>query len=172
MNRRDFTLKSLLALVGVSILPTSSLFSKSNAFHLLDIGLPNEHVRHGLLNNIHFTSIPPLGLKIKRDIFFKNGIEKSIDNSDSYLITIKSKGKIISFFSSNNEVYKNGIKITKRMLQKDEKHLINYKKSFIFSINGNLNAEGIKIGSKQGIILNRPITISGKGEYIIIEKKF
>lgn len=169
MNRRKFTIKSLLGLAGISILPVNTLFSKSqNPF--IDIGFPSEHIRHGNFNDDSFTSIPELGLKLKRDLFYKNGIDKCPDNLDNLVTTIEYKNKKHSFFNTTTEIIKGGLKVHyQKILSYNKTVSINSNKGMICIVSGDIKVNELVTPINKGLLINSPTTITGNGEIMLIE---
>ena len=90
MNRRNFTITSFLGSMGLFLSPQ---FILANSYTTINIGVTNEHIRHGLFNDENFFSFNDLQIEIKRDRFYKNGLTKGSD--DFYLITVKYKNEVL-----------------------------------------------------------------------------
>lgn len=105
MKRRKFILKSILAGLGVTLIPKLA-FSNSKFISIFYIGEVNQQNRHGNLFSENSYSINHFVFKsISRSVFYKNGTSPSKD--DAYSISLKDKqNNLHSYFVLDDKVIK------------------------------------------------------------------
>ncbi|MCI5056701.1 MAG: hypothetical protein MRY83_11375 [Flavobacteriales bacterium] len=165
MDRKKFV--KITSMVSAGVVVGFDLSARTS-HHLVDIGTPNFHVRHGLYN---LQVVPEREFFVQRDVFGREGLSE-VSNERISTIRLRYGAAEVFAILDENGLTNSSDRLSVQKLSKNRTYKIDVGSCLIFSEFERFRVDGVSVSENQACITRKGSmeVASNRDQYLVIYK--